>query len=103
MTGFHAALPRDGAGAARRDLTAAVDPVRDGAKVTAQAAALGWPAVLRTDDLSPGALDRWWRWCLSADGRTAATRVAATMSFDENIHRNAILAALTQVAPKELL
>ncbi|GAA0224348.1 polysaccharide pyruvyl transferase family protein [Cryptosporangium japonicum] len=46
----------------------AVDPVDGGAKVTAQARALGWPAILPADDLSR--LDEWWRWCLSPAART---------------------------------
>ncbi|MCW2864233.1 MAG: Polysaccharide pyruvyl transferase [Actinoallomurus sp.] len=50
----------------------AVDPVADGAKVSAQAWALDWPAVLTCDELSRSALDRWWGWCLSGEGRSAA-------------------------------
>ncbi|MFC0041542.1 polysaccharide pyruvyl transferase family protein [Actinomadura rayongensis] len=54
----------------------AVDPVADGGKVTAQAAALGWPAVLSAADvLAPGGADRLadlWAWCLSGRGQTAA-------------------------------
>lgn len=50
----------------------AVDPVADGAKVSAQARAWGWPAVLTTAQLRESALDRWWDWCLSAGGRAAA-------------------------------
>ncbi|MFF0109507.1 polysaccharide pyruvyl transferase family protein [Streptomyces hirsutus] len=55
----------------------AVDPVRGGAKVSAQAAALRWPALLTTDEATPQALDRWWSWCLSPKGRDAAGRRAA--------------------------
>jgi len=56
----------------------AVDPIAGGGKVSAQAAALGWPAVVGADDaLRPGVLDRWWCWCLSAEGRAAAGRGAA--------------------------
>lgn len=72
----------------------AVDPVRGGAKVTAQARALSWPAVLRSDEVAPDALDRCWRWCLSAAGRAAAARIAATMADDEDVRRDAVLAAL---------
>jgi hypothetical protein len=50
----------------------AVDPVAGGGKVTAQAAAWRWPAVLPADGLDAGALDRQWAWCLSPDGRGAA-------------------------------
>lgn len=58
----------------------AVDPVRGGAKVSAQARALRWPAVLTADEATPGALDRWWSWCLSPDGRGAAERRARLMA-----------------------
>jgi hypothetical protein len=52
----------------------AVDPVAGGGKVTAQAAAWCWPAVVPADDLAPDVLDRHWAWCLSAAGRLAASR-----------------------------
>ncbi|MFE9249793.1 polysaccharide pyruvyl transferase family protein [Streptomyces sp. NPDC007088] len=57
----------------------AVDPVGGGAKVTAQARALRWPAVLGAGEVSADALEGWWRWCLSAAGRTAAARRARLM------------------------
>jgi hypothetical protein len=50
----------------------AVDPVEDGAKVAAQARAWDWPAVVTAAGLRDDALDRWWHWCLSREGRTAA-------------------------------
>ncbi|MFD8545470.1 polysaccharide pyruvyl transferase family protein [Streptomyces sp. NPDC059649] len=50
----------------------AVDPVEGGAKVGAQAAALGWPAVLRPKDVRPAELDRLLAWCLSPAGRARA-------------------------------
>ncbi|POX39353.1 polysaccharide pyruvyl transferase [Streptomyces sp. Ru73] len=56
-----------------------VDPVQGGAKVSAQARALRWPAVLPADDVTPKALDRWWEWCLSPAGRAAAARRARLM------------------------
>ncbi|MEV5598608.1 polysaccharide pyruvyl transferase family protein [Streptomyces sp. NPDC052496] len=52
----------------------AVDPVEGGAKVSAQAAALGWPAVLRCEQVEAAALDRLLAWCLSAAGRERAAR-----------------------------
>ena len=59
----------------------AVDPVAGGAKVTAQARAWRWPAVLSAGDTAdPGRLDHWWRWCLSADGRRAALAAQAEIS-----------------------
>ncbi|THA71172.1 polysaccharide pyruvyl transferase family protein [Streptomyces sp. A0958] len=51
-----------------------VDPVRGGAKVSAQARVLRWPAVIPCEALSGRALDRWWTWCLSAAGRASAGR-----------------------------
>lgn len=54
----------------------AVDPVDGGAKVSAQARALHWPALVAAGDESPAALDTWWSWCLSPAGREAAGRRA---------------------------
>ncbi|MFG1927135.1 polysaccharide pyruvyl transferase family protein [Cryptosporangium sp. NPDC048952] len=48
----------------------AVDPVDGGAKVTAQAQALDWPAILPADGLD--ALPTWWNWCRSPTGRARA-------------------------------
>ncbi|TDC93416.1 polysaccharide pyruvyl transferase family protein [Saccharopolyspora aridisoli] len=53
----------------------AVDPVSGGGKVTAQAHAQDWPAVIGADELTDAELDRWWRWCRSDEG---ACRAAAT-------------------------
>lgn len=51
----------------------AVDPVAGGGKVTAQATALGWPAVVPAERVAdPDTLDRWWTWCLSPSGRQRA-------------------------------
>ncbi|MFH8344123.1 polysaccharide pyruvyl transferase family protein [Streptomyces sp. NPDC018045] len=55
----------------------AVDPVEGGAKVGAQAAALGWPAVLRCEQAEAAELDRLLAWCLSAEGRERAARHTA--------------------------
>ncbi len=52
----------------------AVDPVEGGAKVTAQARACGWPALVAAEDLDAGRLEAWWTWCLS-DGPAAARRI----------------------------
>jgi hypothetical protein len=61
----------------------AVDPVAGGAKVTAQAQAWQWPAVVTIgpdesaeDSLDPARLDEWRDWCLSPAGRDAAGRAA---------------------------
>jgi hypothetical protein len=52
----------------------AVDPVVGGAKVTAQARACGWPALLAADQVDARRLERWWDWCLTS-GRVAARQV----------------------------
>ncbi|MET8556570.1 polysaccharide pyruvyl transferase family protein [Streptomyces sp. NPDC004959] len=56
----------------------AVDPVRGGgAKLSAQARALRWPALVPAEEARPDVLDRWWGWCLDGRGRAAARRRAA--------------------------
>ncbi|MGV9287365.1 polysaccharide pyruvyl transferase family protein [Streptomyces sp. NPDC003719] len=59
----------------------AVDPVAGGAKVTAQARACGWPALVAAERLEADVLDRWWQWCLT-DGREAARRIGAGFRAD---------------------
>jgi hypothetical protein len=57
----------------------AVDPVAGGAKVTAQARAWRWPAVVTPGPggtVDAAAMDRWRDWCLSETGRLAAQRAA---------------------------
>lgn len=54
----------------------AVDPVSGGGKVSAQARAWQWPAVLTPESLTRDALDHWWAWCLSDSGRHAAATAA---------------------------
>ncbi|NEC27365.1 polysaccharide pyruvyl transferase family protein [Streptomyces sp. SID8111] len=49
----------------------AIDPVAGGAKVSAQARACNWPALLTAERLDERGLDRWWYWCLTS-GRVAA-------------------------------
>lgn len=49
----------------------AVDPVAHGGKVTAQATALRWPAVLPAD-ATRADLDKWFEWCCSAEARARA-------------------------------
>ncbi|MGV9552247.1 polysaccharide pyruvyl transferase family protein [Streptomyces ardesiacus] len=77
----------------------AVDPVEGGAKVTAQAVACGWPAVVgagRLDAaLREGVLEHWWRWCLT-DGRAEAARTGARFRADDAVTdaADALVAAL---------
>ncbi|WP_052850500.1 polysaccharide pyruvyl transferase family protein [Streptomyces avicenniae] len=52
----------------------AVDPVRGGAKVTAQARACGWPALVAADQVDERRLDAWLRWCLGRGREVAGMR-----------------------------
>jgi hypothetical protein len=73
----------------------AVDPVADGAKLAAQARTWDWPAVLTADEMSDDALERWWRWCLSEEGRTRArTRTVGNELITE------LLAAIDAAPPE---
>ncbi|WP_182347468.1 polysaccharide pyruvyl transferase family protein [Tomitella gaofuii] len=56
----------------------AVDPVSGTAKVTAQARALRWPAVIPAATVHE-AFPSWWRWCLSPQARCAALACAGEM------------------------
>ncbi|GGZ97981.1 hypothetical protein GCM10010344_77410 [Streptomyces bluensis] len=53
-----------------------VDPVEGGAKVTAQARACGWPALVPAERLDEPVLDRWWEWCTTS-GRGLAREIGA--------------------------
>lgn len=65
----------------------AVDPVAGGGKVTAQARAWDWPAVVGPERLGPAVLDEQLRWCLSGDARKAAgARAARAPSGSEQLH-----------------
>jgi hypothetical protein len=55
---------------------AAVDPIAGGAKVAAQAAAVGWPHVLTADELDEQALGRLVDACLDPSARTLARECA---------------------------
>jgi hypothetical protein len=56
----------------------AVDPVDGGGKVTAQASAWDWPAILTAAQAADrGRLDALWNWCLSPAGRAAAAERAS--------------------------
>ncbi|MFF7971071.1 polysaccharide pyruvyl transferase family protein [Streptomyces sp. NPDC007905] len=54
----------------------AVDPVEGGAKVTAQARACGWPALVPVERLDESVLDQWWEWCATT-GRGLAREIGA--------------------------
>ncbi|MGX1274185.1 polysaccharide pyruvyl transferase family protein [Streptomyces phaeoluteigriseus] len=59
----------------------AVDPVEGGAKVTAQARACGWPALVPAERLHAAVLDRWWDWC-GTSGRDLAREIGAAFRRD---------------------
>jgi hypothetical protein len=54
----------------------AVDPVAGGAKVTAQARAVGWPALIPGDAVTVEALGAALDWCLTDEARRRAARCA---------------------------
>ncbi|MCW2914614.1 MAG: polysaccharide pyruvyl transferase [Actinomycetia bacterium] len=59
----------------------AVDPVAGGGKVTAQAVAWEWPAVVTAEESAhEQILDSWWKWCLSQEGGEAARVRAGSRS-----------------------
>jgi hypothetical protein len=71
----------------------AVDPVAGGAKVTAQAGAWAWPAVVTAEESADERiLDAWWEWCLSQEGRGAARARAGRRS---NLLLTALVEALS--------
>lgn len=73
----------------------AVDPVDGGGKVTAQAAAWGWPAILSPDQVGdPGRLDELWAWCLSPDGRRTAAAAARSAPAQAESMLTALVAHL---------
>ena len=74
----------------------AVDPVDGGGKVSAQAAAWLWPAVLPADLAADARhLDHWWHWCLSAEGRRAAARAAGADPGQPGTMLASLIASLT--------
>jgi hypothetical protein len=67
----------------------AIDPVRGGAKVSAQCQALHWPHVCRTENLTPQWMDQTIAWALSPDARplvqaTVHTARAHLASFESD-------------------
>lgn len=51
-----------------------VDPVTGGAKVSAQALACRWPALLPAERCGSEELERWWSWCLGPGRALAGCR-----------------------------
>lgn len=78
----------------------AVDPVAGGGKVSAQARAWEWPALITAESAlrSTAALHHWWRWCLSGPGRALAAERAATVVRGEDELVTGLLQALADSA-----
>jgi hypothetical protein len=83
----------------------ALDPVDGGGKVTAQARAMDWPAVLGAGDLMREDLDRALQWCLSDHGRTAARSAASRLAWaaDDVADGGGTVAALVRGQLDELV
>jgi hypothetical protein len=54
----------------------ALDPIAGGAKVAAQAKAVGWPAVVTPEEATSERLEELWSWCLSPEARETAKECA---------------------------
>lgn len=72
----------------------AIDPIAGGAKVSAQAGAWEWPALLNAGSVSTDALDDWWAWCSTPGARAAVTRSrnVASAAVERLRHRFTALA-----------
>lgn len=55
----------------------AVDPVRGGAKIMAQARTTGWPGAVSADEATPQRMAELYEFCLGDEGRAAARAAAA--------------------------
>lgn len=65
----------------------AVDPIAGGAKVSAQAAAWGWPAMVMADSLTEAQLDQWWDWFRSVECAVLAARCKREAAVDTLVAR----------------
>jgi hypothetical protein len=72
----------------------AVDGVSGGAKVTRQATALGWPAILSVDSLTEEAVQQAFDYCLSNQARVRAREVAERARTAAAAVEGELLAAL---------
>ncbi|MDN3296370.1 polysaccharide pyruvyl transferase family protein [Streptomyces ficellus] len=75
----------------------AVDPVQGGAKVTAQARACQWPAVIPAEAAGPAGFDRWWAWCLEQGRAHAAEHRRRFLEAPDNRLTDPLLGLLKQV------
>ena len=72
----------------------AVDPVRGGAKILAQARTVGWPAAVTADEATPARMTELYEFCLSDEGRAAARASAQRALELTQVTRDEFLAAL---------
>ena len=72
----------------------AVDPIAGGAKVSAQAAAWEWPAMVKADALTEAQLDQWWDWFRSVECAVLAARCKREASVGTLVPR--LLQAITE-------
>lgn len=77
----------------------AIDAVRGGGKVTRQARALGWPAVVAADSIDDAELERLLDWCLSEEARVAAREAGERGRRAAAALEGEFLAALDPPAP----
>lgn len=71
-----------------------VDPVAGGAKVIAQARALGWPAAHMVEDLDEAGLAGSFDWCLSDEARRLAGQVSVSARDQVGLLRDRLLGEL---------
>jgi hypothetical protein len=71
-----------------------VDSIAGGAKVSRQAERLGWPALLKVEELTDEALERAFSWCLTSEARSAAIACRDRALGDIDRLRNDFVSAL---------
>jgi Polysaccharide pyruvyl transferase len=80
----------------------AVDPVAGGGKVTAQATAWDWPAVVGAERAGErDLLALWWDWCLSPAGRRRAAAAAASGAAQPRQLLAALVSAICDGRPPD--
>jgi hypothetical protein len=76
-----------------------IDPIPGGAKVTRQAAVLGWPVISASESADPTALDIGLSYCLSSEAWGAALRCRAAARVEVDRVRAAFIDRMTQHGP----
>ena len=73
----------------------AVDPIAGGAKIAAQAKAIGWPVVFTADQLDADELARSFQYCLTAEAAHRANECAAKATHAlDSLHQDFIASVL---------